>query len=95
MIQSVLGQKCVDSFRALQDKLRQSVKLSHRKERKTLCLITDASGDNWAKVVTQCDHPVVNKPMVEQCNDPLTFAWLSSRVPSETGAPLKGQYYIL
>lgn len=67
------GPTCIPAFHDLQDQLRQSVKLSHRKEGYALCLYTDASEEHRAGVVTQCAAAELNKSTEMQNHEPLAF----------------------
>lgn len=60
-------------FRAFQEQLRETVKLSHRDSKKTLCVFTDASDAFWSGVVTQCEPGELDKEVNEQRHEPLAF----------------------
>ena len=63
----------VTMFHSLQDQMRQSVTLSHRKSDQALCIYTDASDKYWAAMVTQCTPRELDKSSEKQNHKPLAF----------------------
>ena len=65
--------KYIKAFWDLIQQLREAVKLAHRDHSKSLCIYPDASDENWAAVVTQCDPTDLDLPKNEQKHQPLAF----------------------
>lgn len=61
------------AFLDLQTQIRQSVKLSHRKQGWDVCVFTDASELFWSGVITQCRKGDLDKDTENQRHEPLAF----------------------
>ena len=52
-------------FHDLQNQIRESTKVTHRREDWELCIFTDASDVFWAGVVAQCPKEELDKDLAE------------------------------
>lgn len=50
--------------------IQEIVKLAHRDQQKTLCVYKDASEPYWSAVLTQCEASELDKPTMEQKDEP-------------------------
>lgn len=62
-----------NSFKSLQETLRNAVKLSHRDYDKVICVFTDSLDEHWAAVVTQFEESELTKDTMLQKHEPLAF----------------------